>query len=111
MCVFQGAIAMMKVPFAEISSCSFLGNSAFDPTTKAAYGGAIHAQESQTIWIGHSEFSLNTAKSGGAIMANTCEDFQTISSSFLGNSALNCRFFPSFLIKMHEKGAISAFFY
>lgn len=87
--VWGGAIAMMKVPYAEISSCSFLSNSVYDPTTKASYGGAIHVQESEKIWIGNSEFSLNTARSGGAIMVSNCESFRVVTSTFLGNSAQN----------------------
>jgi hypothetical protein len=66
--VWGGAIAMQDAPYAEIVACTFLSNSAYSMSTKAARGGAIWMADSQVVRIDSSEFSSNTAKSGGAVL-------------------------------------------
>lgn len=66
--VWGGAIAMQDAKPSEIIGCSFIFNSAFDPKTRAAHGGAILVLDSEQVSISASKFVSNTALSGGALL-------------------------------------------
>eukprot|EP01043_Picozoa_sp_COSAG02_P062124 COSAG02_NODE_8495_length_2550_cov_1.324357_2_plen_143_part_00 len=66
--MWGGAIAMQDGDSVQIIQCSFVGNSVFDPKTKAAHGGAVIALDTRAVQISDSEFVSNTALSGGALL-------------------------------------------